>query len=266
MNTDLENQTQENLQAIKQLTLMDDVFMTQVFSENKAATEAILKIILDRNDLKVLQAVTQLAIANLGNKSVRLDIYARDANDKQYDIEIQQNDAGAIPERARLNSSLFDAKLTHIGQKYEEIPETYVIFITENDVLGSGYPLYNIERTIQQNHKLFNDKAHIIYVNGSYRGDDSIGNLMTDFHCSDYTNIKNKDLANAVKYYKENPKGVSKMSKILDELAEKRIYQSKIDSALEMLADEQLPLEKIAKYSKLPIEKIQELAANRKIA
>ena len=107
-----------------------------------------MKIILKRNDLSVIKSVTQLTIGNLFGRSVRLDIYANDATGKQYDIEVQQDDSGAVPERARLNSALFDSRLTTSGEKYKEMPETYIIFITSNDVLKGGLPVYTIERTI----------------------------------------------------------------------------------------------------------------------
>ena len=138
------------MEAINKFTLMDDTFMTQVFSGDLECAEELLKIILKRNDLSVIKSVTQLTIGNLFGRSVRLDIYANDATGKQYDIEVQQDDSGTVPERARLNSALFDSRLTTSGEKYKEMPETYIIFITSNDVLKGGLPVYTIERTIQE--------------------------------------------------------------------------------------------------------------------
>ena len=262
MGLELEKKRQENLDAIKDFTLMDVTFMTQVFSGNIEATEYILSVILQREDLKVEQVITQFSLPNLYGRSVRLDIYARDAAGKQYDIDIQQKDAGAVPERARLNSSLFDAQLTNAGQKdYKDIPETYVIFITGNGVLKAGLPIYNIERVVLQTQEQFDDKAHIVYVNGAYRGDDAVGELMRDFHCSDYRAIKNKTLANMVQFYKEDPEGVSKMCEAMDRIAEKRAVEARIENALKMLVDGQLSLEKIAQYSGRPI--VKELADKR---
>ena len=181
----LDEKNIECMEAINKFTLMDDTFMTQVFSGDLECTKELLETILKRKDLTVIKSVTQLTIGNLFGRSVRLDIYANDADGKQYDIEVQQNDSGAVPERARLNISLFDARLTTSGEKYTEMPETYIIFITSNDVLKGGLPIYTIERTIQETGALFKDKAHIVYVNGSYRGNDDIGWLMHDFNkCS----------------------------------------------------------------------------------
>lgn len=101
----LEEKNTERMEAINKFTLMDDTFMTQVFSGDLECTEELLKIILKRTDLSVIKSVTQLTIGNLFGRSVRLDIYANDATGKQYDIEVQQDDSGAVPERARLNSA-----------------------------------------------------------------------------------------------------------------------------------------------------------------
>ena len=86
----LEEKNTERMEAINKFTLMDDTFMTQVFSGDLECTEELLKIILKRNDLSVTKSLTQLTIGNLFGRSVRLDIYANDATGKQYDIEVQR--------------------------------------------------------------------------------------------------------------------------------------------------------------------------------
>ena len=67
-----------------------------------------------------------------------MDILAVDSNNRIYNIEIQRSDRGADAKRARYNSSLIDANMTEAGDKYDALTETYVIFITENDVLKAG--------------------------------------------------------------------------------------------------------------------------------
>ena len=108
----LDDKNAKRMETINKFTLMNDTFMTQVFSGDLECTKELLRIILKRDDLTVTKSVTQLTIGNLFGRSVRLDIYANDSDGKQYDIEVQQKNSGAAPERARLNSSLFDARLT----------------------------------------------------------------------------------------------------------------------------------------------------------
>ena len=87
---------------------------------------------------------------NLQGRSVRLDILAVDESGRVYNIEIQRSDQGATVKRARYNSSLLDANITEPGDDYNGLNETYVIFITENDVLKHGLPIYHIERMIEE--------------------------------------------------------------------------------------------------------------------
>ena len=94
---------------------------------------------------------------NLLNRSVRLDILATDSTGRKINVEIQRSDKGAGRKRARYNSSMMDANLLRKGEKFDELPETYVVFITEHDVIGKGRPLYHIGRYIFDTNESFDD-------------------------------------------------------------------------------------------------------------
>ena len=76
-----------------------------------------------------------------------------------------------------------DVENLNVGQEFEELPETNTIFLTENDVFKKGKGLYPIERMNMATGELFNDREHILYVNGAYRDDSDLGKLMHDFSC-----------------------------------------------------------------------------------
>lgn len=258
----LDEKNEERMNAIRKFTLMDDTFMTQVFSGDKESTQELLRIILKRKDLTVARSATQLTIGNLFGRSVRLDIYATDDAGKQYDIEVQQEDKGAAPERARLNSAMFDSRLTTSGEKYSDLPETYIIFITANDVLGDGLPVYNIERTIQETGKLFHDRAHIVYVNGAYRGTDEVGALMQDFRCDDYRDIRNPKIRARVKYFKEETGGVAAMCKTMQVIVDREREDAEVAKgkriALNLWKNGEHDLDKIAQTTELSLEQVRE--------
>ena len=261
-NFQLDEKTAARMDAIRKFTLMDDTFMTQVFSGDLECTQELLSIILKRQDLKVMKSVTQLTIGNLFGRSVRLDIYANDAAGKQYDIEVQQEDRGAVPERARLNSALLDSRLTTAGEAYTELPETYIIFITANDILKEGLPVYTIERTVQETGKSFGDRAHIIYVNGSYRGSDEIGQLMHDFNCGDYRKMQNPKIAARVRYFKEEAEGVATMCKTMQVIVDREREDAEIEKgkriALNLWNGGEHDLDKIARTTELTLEQVRE--------
>lgn len=149
---DFRAQARRGLQRLRGFRLLDDDFMNKVF-EDKACAEFLLQIILQRTDLRVQRVHGQHDIKNLQGRSVRLDILAVDEADRVYNIEVQRSDKGAGVKRARYNSSLIDANVTEPGDKYEKLNETYVIFITEHDVLdGAVRSITLIERSEKPAH------------------------------------------------------------------------------------------------------------------
>lgn len=205
------------LEIVQNYILLNDDFMKIVFAD-KECTQLMLRIILEKPDLEVLEVETEYTVNNLHGRGVRFDVYAKDSAGREYDIEIQRSDKGAGRKRARYNSSMLDANIAEPGDDLENLKETYVIFITENDVMGGNEPLYRIERINITQGINFNDGEHIIYVNGAYDGDDEIGRLMHDFRCSEPNEMYYELMSEKAKYYKESVKGVSDMCREMENL------------------------------------------------
>lgn len=242
---------QRMIARLQEFTLMDDDFMTRFFENDKDCTQFVLQTLLDNKKLKVIDTEIQKVVKNLEGRSVRLDVYAKDNKGKPYDIEIQRSDKGAGAKRARYNSALMDADITEPGEEAEKLPESYVIFITENDIYKKGKPLYKIDRYVN-GELIFNDEAHIIYVNGQYKGDDPIGDLMHDFHCKKADDMKNKILADRIRYLKESDKGVKHMCRIMEDFAKEERKDERNETTIEMAA-------KLLESGKMTEEEIAEL-------
>ena len=242
---------------------MDDDFLTKCFEGNTECIELVLRIVLDMSDLNVLDVRTQVFVENLLNCSVRLDVLATDSAGRKFNIEIQRADKGAGRKRARYNSSMMDANLLKKGEDFDNLPETYVVFITENDVIGKGFPLYQIERSILETGERFEDGTHILYVNGAYRDESPIGKLMHDFSCTDPSDMYYDVLADRVKFFKENKEGIAVMGKAMEDMRNQTLKEGMINVAKRMLADGTLTLEKIAEYAGLSLDEVKKLKADR---
>lgn len=247
------------IQKIKAFRLLDDDFMSKVFEDDIECTEFLLHIIMDKPDLKVQEVHTQYSIGNLLGRSVRLDIHAIDREEKKYNIEIQREDRGAGAKRARYNSSIIDANSLCTGADFDDLPETYVIFITENDVIGGRKAIYHIDRIVQETGEPFGDEAHIIYVNGAYRDVSPLGLLMHDFACSNPADMHYKILADKTRYFKENEKGVAAMCKVVEDLCNDAKIEEKKESAIRLLKQGKLSEEEIAEGLGLDVEIVRTL-------
>lgn len=255
------------------LRLMDDNFFSEALDEKIAPVEYILKTILERDDIRVLHTEAQVEYKSATKRSIKLDIRAVDAEGRVMDIEIQRSEHGAGVRRARFHSSMIDRTLLAKGDDFEDLVDTYVIFITENDKFGAGLPLYHVERTIPElNHTAFGDGAHIIYVNGEFRDlKHPVGRLMHDMNCTNADEILNPLLAEEVRYLKETEGGRVQMCRAFEEIAfeaakeaaEKAKHDANVEAALKMLALGQMSLETIAECVDLSLDEVKELAAKK---
>ena len=222
----LDEQWEKYRTVLKKLTIMSDAFMRNVLKK-KECTEYILRVIMGNPELEVVEQVIQKDYKNLQGRSAILDCVVRDEKGILYNIEIQQENEGASPKRARYHSGLMDMNLLKKGQSFENLPGSYVIFITREDVLGKKRAVYRIKRVIEEENEDFGDGAYIVYVNSSYQDSSEIGRLMHDLHCTDAAEMYSDILAERVRELKETERGVENMCHELEML-----YQDGVEAGI----------------------------------
>ena len=195
----------------------NDIFMRNVLKEI-SCTEYILQVIMNRTDIKVIDQTLQKDYKNLQGRSAILDCVARDAENNFFNVEIQGENDGASPKRARYHCGLLDMNLLNPGEPFDSLPETYIIFITKNDVLGYNRPISHIQRRINETEDIFQDGQHILYVNSKKQDDTELGRLMHDLHCEEADEMYSNILSTRVHQLKETAEGVNQMCQELEEI------------------------------------------------
>jgi len=252
---------------IQEATYLDDLFMTVAFTHFPEVAQFVLRIIMDMPDLELVEILTQQDKKSFFNRSLRLDVLAKDSTGRLYNIEVQNADEGAEPRRARYHSSVLDSDYLKKGAEFDELPETYVIFITENDVIGGNKPLYHIDRRIKEmKFAPFLDEQHIIFANTAYKGRSPLARLFHDFICNDPDKMFYSEMANAARYFKEDDTGVMHMCKMMDKIVKEEQEQVKIRIATNMLKQKTISLEEIKTICELPMSTIKALQAQLQAA
>ena len=166
--------------------------------------------------------------------------------------------------------------------------QKYVIFITRDDILAYGLPIYHINRKIEEVEECFQDGSYIIYVNSRKQEDTELGKLMHDLQCKDPEEMYSKILAKRVSELKKTQEGVEEMCREMEEIyyegmeigeergrrrgieiGERRgeergrmrgieIGEKKVkkETAVSM-AEEGMQVERIAKFLKVNVEEVQ---------
>ena len=256
----------EYLAEIERFRLMDDDFMSKCLENAPECIELMLRIILGKKNLKVVKSQTEYPIKSLQGRGVRFDVFARDSKGREYDIEIQRADKGAEPKRARYNSALMDANALKSGDDVGKLRDTYVIFITETDVMGGDLDVYVYDRTEKKSGSSLGDGTHIIYVNGATRRASEIGRLVHDLQCPDAAEMYFDVLRKQVGQFKNSEEGRRTMCRAFERVAERNKAEGKRETMLamatRMLKDGILALKDVARYSGLSLAQVKKLQAS----
>ena len=293
----------EKLQAyLEMASLFSDNYF-KIFLQNQKYKPAqfILRTILNNPFLVVQNITIQKVISNIGGREVNLDFYCEEIGEngkaiKRINVEIQNESSGAIPKRARFHSSSLDSASLKAGDKFKDLSENYVIFISKKDIFKQKQALYNIQRYIEftdeqgniRHLEPFGDDSYIIYINGEYKDtSNDLGKIIHDFHCVKADEMLCEELKKPAEYLKNKKKGVNEMFELYqfltdesqekikkqleeaeskgiaegEKIGEKRGMANAFLETAKNLLKLGIPNDKIAEATKLSLEEVQALSA-----
>lgn len=204
-------------------------------AEDKEVCEEILRILLSKPNLIVIQSQTQRFLRNIGAHSVILDVLCQDEKGNYFNVEVQKADDDNYQKRIRFNQSNIDTTFVEKGISYDKLPDIYLVFISKFDVFNEGHTIYHINRVIEETGTIVENGTHEIYVNTAVDDKSDIAELMQYFKKSIGEHENFQKLCNRVKYYKESQKGVDEMCQLVEDYAKEKIRESKIDIIVSLL-------------------------------
>ena len=119
------------------LNPIDDALF-QKMAEDIGFCLVILQVILNDKDLKVLDNVPQFVAKNLQGRSCTLDVKCLLGDGRIVNIEVQKADDDDHQRRVRYNGALLTTNVTDPGDKFKDVPDVIVVFISRFDVFKSG--------------------------------------------------------------------------------------------------------------------------------
>lgn len=222
-------QTYEEQKAlIAKLNVIDDVFFHKM-AEDREVAEEILRIILEKPALKVIESKVQRFLRNTGAHSVILDLLCEDENHSYINCEVQKADDDDHQRRVRFNNSNIDTIFTEKGIDYKDLPDVYIIFISKFDPFNKNRTIYHINRVIEETGTIVENGTHEIYVNVAVDDKSDIAELMQYFKQSVGEHANFQKLCNRVKYFKETQEGASIMCQVVEDYTRQREIQTAIN-------------------------------------
>ena len=166
---------------LSELNLSDNYLFANTMSNEGVCKEFLEKLLhIEIAELEIVKSEwTQEVYYDA--KAVRFDIYAKDTSGQVYDIEMQNPKETNLAKRSRYYSSIIDTNEMQKGCTYDELPQTYVIFICTFDPFGDGRHIYTFENFCKENREIaLQDEAKKVILSTKGTMDD-VSDEMRDF-------------------------------------------------------------------------------------
>ena len=159
--------TRRKYKTYKELSFTDDFLFCNIMQNNLDICKELVELLLDRKVGKVAYSETQKSIdLALEQKGVRLDVYFEDDFSTAYNIEMQTSNTGNLPKRSRYYQGTVDLNMISSGAGYDELKQSYIIFINTFDLFGKGFPKYTFENICQESSDLHLDDGTVkVFIN-----------------------------------------------------------------------------------------------------
>ena len=121
----------------QELTFTDDFMFRQVLIGDPDLCRRLIELLLDVEIDHIVYKDDDHSIGfNSDAKGVRVDVYLKDDAGTVFDLEMQNRDEKDLPKRSRYYQGIIDRDNLLSGRDYEELPDSYIVFICRFDPFG----------------------------------------------------------------------------------------------------------------------------------
>ena len=167
--------------TLQDLTIKDPFMFAAVMSDENQC-KSLLSLVLEMEILHVTVVTEKTLAYHPEYHGVRLDVFAvEDGTRRRFNVELQVKDNKNLPRRSRYYHAQLDMDALVTGIDYNELPDTYVIFICDYDPMDSLFYRYTIANQCQENKEKIADGIHTIWLNTKGQNKDDVPKELVDF-------------------------------------------------------------------------------------
>ncbi|MDE6963005.1 MAG: hypothetical protein K2P30_05185 [Lachnospiraceae bacterium] len=198
--------------TLQELDLIDN-FLSNAIASNRELGEPFYRLLLSvllGKELKTVRVLAQQVIpaATPELRGIRMDVeiteYDEGTVTNIYDMEPHLKDGLHLPKHNRYYQAKIDGRYVKRGLKdFSEIPNLYVITITNYDIFGRDYMMYTVRNKCEEIPDMeYDDGLQFIYFNtkGQKGGSQAIKNMLKYIQNSDSKNAVD-DATRKIDYY-----------------------------------------------------------------
>ncbi|MCD8345874.1 MAG: PD-(D/E)XK nuclease family transposase [Oscillospiraceae bacterium] len=189
-----------------------------------------------------------------------MDAFAQDSTGRLINIEIQRRDTVDHARRIRYYGSMIDKSVLDKGAFYDELPDVYIIYISEKDLLNVGAAVYPVKKTLGESGIPYDDGNHVIFANAAVDDGSDKAKLLKYFYTADPYDMSQGPLSERVHFLKCEKGGHDEVCKVAEELYEQGKEQGQLETTKAMavsMHEDGVTVDLIAKYANVSVELVR---------
>ena len=217
--------------SFQELTIKDPFMFAAAMSDEERCKE-LLSIILGTEILKVSVITEKTIVYHPEYHGVRLDVLAiEDGTKRRFNVEMQVKNKKNLPKRSRYYHAQIDTDTLLTGVDYNELPDTYVIFICDYDPLKTNLYRYTIVNRCNENDEAVEDGNHTIWLSTKGKNKSDVPKELVEF-------LEYMENPKAVEESEEEGSFISSLKKQIAAIKRNREWEAKFMLFEEMLQEE----------------------------
>lgn len=194
------------------------------------ACQHVIRIITGIPDLVVKEVRLQHRISKITAHDAILDILAEDSQKRLVNLEIQRKDTIDHARRTRFYAAMIDSECLEKGKDYDQMPDVYIIYISETDLWEAGKTVYNVEKKFKGTEIPYDDGIYVTYVNAEVNDGSEVAKLMDYFKTADPSDMSQGDLSARIHFLKCEEGGYSEMCEVSEKIYKEGVIEGVIES------------------------------------
>lgn len=201
--------------------------------------------LLEDKNLVVKDVVVQSSERNLYGRSVRLDALCVLGNGKKCNVEVQRSDNDDHLRRVRFNAASIAVKDSQEGEKFEQIEDIIVVYISQFDIFKADRVLYHVDSTIRETGNRVDDGLYRVFVNTEVKDGTTVSEYMECFLKKEVNNSKFPAFTKRMNALKHEERGLNAVCEVMEKYEQKAVEEglSLFEKAITMLASGKSPSE-----------------------
>lgn len=170
-------------------------------------------------------------------RSIRLDALCFLKTRGKCNVEVQRSNSDDHLRRVRFNAASIAVKDSQTGQKFKNIEDIIVVYISQFDIFKGNRVIYHVDSVIRETGEVVDDGLERIFANTQVKDKTTVSEYLDCFLKKEVNNSHFPELTKRMNYLKHQEGGLQAVCEVMERYEKKAAEEANIRAIKKMIVD-----------------------------